>query len=381
MSRRTLSSSLFMVVAAAPLALGACSSSKATTDAPVITIDAPVVVTPDAPVVAGPDALVQAGCSYNETSDSTNGTTVEQSGQTLTADPVTLCGSIATTAPDSSGLIDTDQISFTIATEGDYLFQLSAPTLDSATFADVQVLDSSANVVNSGLYFGNHAVVAVHLTPDTYTVEVDAFGQAAPASIIPYKVVVTTDNQATRCVTITANADYAEANDGVSNAGNDMVDVSFSQTGITETPTAATTDMPEPTGLTLTAGGSKRITGVSGNVAAGSDDYRDRDSFNIAVGAATNQLDIRINWSGSASDFDAFLFPQIGAADTTVQDVGSIINTNQTGPEYGALAVTPSTNFTLWVGVFNDVAGQGTVVPVLPANYDITVCASNYTAP
>ena len=391
MSRRTLSSSLFMVVAAAPLAFGACSSSKATTDAPIATIDAPAhtidaaVHTIDAAVVLSPDAIVQAGCSYNEVADSTNDTTAEASGQTLTTAPITLCGSIAANTPDStSGLVDTDTMTFTIATEGDYLLQLSAPTLDpTSQQVFLSLSDSMMNGDGSGQFFGGHAVIATHLTPDTYTFEMDALASAMPAAVIPYKLVISTDTPNTRCVNITTSADYVEAHDGTGNTGNDMVDVSWGMNGPTETVTTPTTDVPEPTALTLTTGGSKRITGVSANV-TNTDDYFDRDSFNIAVGAGTNQLDIRINWTGTAADFDAFLFPAIGATDTMVQDVGGLTAESETSPEYGALAVTPSTNYTLWVGDFNvstDSSGPDTTANTFPENYDITICASNYTAP
>ena len=354
--------------------LAACSSSKATTDAPVATIDAPVVTIADAAPPPRPDALVQSGCSYNEVADSTNNTVVEQTGQTLITAPLTLCGSIAQNPPDANGIIDIDQMSFTIVNESDYLFQLSAPTLDSSVTTTIQLFDSMMNPIGSSAFAGGHAVLAAHLTSDTYTVEVQATGLASPTALVPYKIVITTDNEATRCMTLTTAADYVEANDGMSNTGNDMVDVSYSN-GITETLTASTTDMPEPTGLTLSAGRNVRITGTSGNVAAGADDYRDRDTFAISMGEDANQLDIRINWPGSASDFDAFLFPAAATDATTIADVGEMITTDQTGPEYGALAVTPGENYWPWVGVYDDSN------VVLPVDYDITVCSSNYTAP
>ena len=369
MSRPTSWLLLGSVVASA-----ACGGSKASPDAPMTSIDASVVTAPDAMVNVAPDAITQSGCTYNEVADSTNGTVVEQTGQTVISAPITLCGSISRNPPDSNGAIDTDQLSFTIANEGDYLLQLSAPTLDVSITADIKLLDSMASELSASSFAGGHGVIAAHLQPDIYTVQIDATGLAAPSAVVPYKVVVTADDQSMRCATITATADYVEATDGVSNTGNDMVEVNYNASPF-ESLTAATTDAPEPTGLTLGAGHNVRITGTSGNVAAGSDDYRDRDTFAISMGADANQLDIRVNWAGSASDFDAFLFPAAATGATEITDVGSLITTNQTGPEYGALAVTPGENYWLWVGVYNDSN------VVLPVDYDITICSSNYVAP
>ena len=405
MLQRSISNraSLFLGLSAA-LALAACNNSTAggtgddTVDAaPVATIDAPavnttpdahvslpdahVVATPDAPPrivpdampvadAAPPDAAPLAACDYNEMSDfGTNDFSAEDSGTTLTTAPIVLCGTVASAdiAGQITGNVDEDLISFSVANDGNYLMRLTAVGLDSDITISFRLQDSGGNTLGTGLFFSGHAVLAMPLTAGSYTMDMVATG-TAPSNNEGYRFTIATDAPATRCVTVTTAANYVEAHDGTQNTGNDVVSIGVTGSDSIVNGTA------EATNLTLTSGTSSRITGSSGlSLAFYGDEYVDRDSFQITTGATTNQLDVRINWSGTTDDLDGYLFPVPASGATSIDDVGAMTASSTTGPEFGSLAVNPNQSYLLWVGDY--IGGAGSLT--LP--YDITVCASTFT--
>jgi hypothetical protein len=235
------------------------------------------------------------------------------------------------------------------------------------------ITDTSADptLLNSGDYtgsLGDHGAYLAELPAGTYNIVVTASAAADIAAPIPYKVELVADQPTTRCPDLTGmTADYTEANDGAANTGNDVVLVDFTKIPSFSL-TAATTDAPEMTGLTVDPSKNAHVVGSSASVAAGTDTYLDRDTYAITTGTSTNELSIRLNWPGSTTDLDYVVFENNML---TTPNVAATL-TASTEDEFATFAVKPSTSYWVWIGAYKGSTGQ-------PIAYSASVCAATYT--
>ena len=165
------------------------------------------------------------------------------------------------------------------------------------------------------------------------------------------------------------------------NSRNDMVLVTFPEMGSGLSFTPDTTDVPDndaALAITEQSGGFK-VEGDSGIAGDHSDEYFERDTFLIATAAGVNQLTIRLQWDGNASDHDFFLLEEAAAGDTDPVAIasGTLISNGQdmmgaVQPEFATFVVEPSHNYWLWSGVYQENAAPGGQ-PSLPSPYDFSI--------
>lgn len=351
--------SLFVTLAASLVACGGDDSTATPTadSGPGPTVDAAPPLPP--------------GCDYAELKDAMNDAAsaeaIEATGLTYTT-TTALCGKINTGHYDpTEQTVDFDAFSFDVAADSFVTVTLTGAGLEALTPAGFAIVNASGNAVASGEFLGNHGVAAGQLAVGSYFMVVYAQSGAAITADLDYKLVIAADS-ATRCAKATAAADFTEGPDTPSNTGNDMIEVRYNP--MMGTPpvrlTANTIDFPEMTNLTLAAGTTYRIAGSSGATNA-SDDYIDRDTFAIATGPTTNRLTVRLNWSGTTSDLDYYLFNE-----NMITSVGSSTRENNGEDELATFAVAPNTTYWLWIAAYDGSTGH-------PIAYDATVCPEAFT--
>ncbi|MBS1118048.1 MAG: hypothetical protein H6Q90_276 [Deltaproteobacteria bacterium] len=338
---------------------------------------------PDSQPLPPDGPVLPVGCDYAELNDASNDDlsasgAAEATNITFAASTV-LCGKLDSThfAPAQNvgdpGLVDIDSFAVTLAADASVLVTLAGAGAEALTEVDVVVFDDQGNAASSGVLQTSHAVFIADLPAGSYKFSAIASNAAATTAAIDYKIKIVTDVPATRCPQSADTATFTEANDGGASVGNDMLDVQFNvdpNVAIT-----AATDTPEPTGVVTAAGTKYRLSGVSGNVNA-ADEYTDRDTFLIETGADTNQLTIRLNWTGTTSDHDYMVFEE-----NTIVDIASSTNisdSSDTNPEFQTFPVKPSTRYWVWTGTYDTLADNATA-PTLPAPYDLSVCAESFT--
>ena len=327
------------------------------------------------PPDAGPalDAAPDAGsaCAYTEQFDPTNDDiigagTPEPTGLTFGAS-FTVCGAIDSTHFDvGEAVVDVDGYTFTVAAEADVLVTVSGAGLDTLELVQLQIYGGAGlgTLIADGTFVGDHAVHAVRLAAGTYELAVIASSAAAIAAPIPYQLRVAADAPLARCAEVTAGG-YAEATDGATHDGNDVVLIDRSMSP-TQALTASATDAPEATAITVEPALSYRITGTSGSVPqAGS--YFDKDTFAFTTGTSTNQVAIRVNWPGSTVDLDYHLF-----AEGVLPYVHRAIAAATVEDEFRTLPVEPGTTYWLWIGADRSSAG-------LPVAYTASLCGATFT--
>ncbi len=320
---------------------------------------------------AGSDAYVDAlpECDYTELSDATNATMLEATG--LTVDVTrTICGQVDS-GHFSAGTVDVDTYQLAVpASPAELLIQFNNAQETGLTGFKVEIFDGSPNPVlqNAGTLdptLGDHGAFLAELNAGNYEVVVTATAAADVAAPIPYKVRLVTDQPTTRCPDSTGvpKPDYVEALDTATNTGNDVMQVDFSKT----TPfTLISGSSAEPTGLTVDRNKSVHISGSSGSVAAGTDKYLDRDTYEITTGERANELSIRLNWPGATSDLDYVVFQE---NQTTATATATLTSSSE--DEFNTFAVLPSTKYWIWVGAYDGSTG-------LPVAYDMTVCGGDF---
>ncbi len=165
------------------------------------------------------------------------------------------------------------------------------------------------------------------------------------------------------------------------NSRNDMVLVTFPDMGSGLSFTPDTTDTPDNDAALVIDGqtGGFKIAGDSGIAGDHSDEYFERDTFLISTAAGVNQLTIRLQWDGNASDHDFFLLEEPAAGDTEPSAVasGTLISNGEDAmgvaqPEFATFVVEPSKNYWLWSGVYQENAAPGGQ-PSLPSPYDFSI--------
>ncbi|CAN5437322.1 hypothetical protein BH11MYX1_BH11MYX1_07300 [soil metagenome] len=201
-------------------------------------------------------------------------------------------------------------------------------------------------------FAGSLGVFLATLDPGDYDVVVEAQSAGAIAGgTIDYRVRF---SPMPPCDATPGAASYAEKND----AGNDMVSVDY-----TKDPQFSLLELstPEPTKLTI-EGDQVSISGAIGETAR-SDQYLDRDTYEITTGDSTHELAVRLTWDGTTADLDYILFD----AATALTPIAASNVASKTGPELAMFAVEPKTTYWLWIGG---------VVGSAATSYRATVCGN-----
>jgi hypothetical protein len=317
-----------------------------------------------------PDGLPE-GCDYVEQQDATNDDigsgTPETTNLTFTtsADTV-LCGSIDASHFDGDITVDVDSYLVTLATDADVLVRMKGPGAEAIEFVGIDVRAGSATgaLVGTLTYYGDHGVTSVHLTAGTYDFEAFALNSAAITTSVAYTLAIVADNPALRCPELTTGG-FAEALDtsGNMNAGNDVIRLA---SGMAPALTASGTDAPETTGLTLSpTAGDQRISGSAADIAA-PDLYEDKDTYAFATSSMTNELTVRLAWTGTTTNLDFLLFE---AGDPT--PVLRAISTSTASPEARTFSIKPSSSYWLLVGAKAGTTG-------LPKAYAASLCPTHF---
>lgn len=335
-----------------------CGGDKAPADP-----DAPPI-----PIDAAPDADLPSGCDFAEQRDLTNddvppATGVpEQTGLTFVTRSV-VCGTLDAAHFDGDITVDIDGYVIDVGAESDVLIRLHGPGAEAIELVGVDIYAGAGfdQLVATNTYYGDHAVTAVRLQAGKYELVAFALAGAAIATSIPYTLEVIADTPAARCSEVTTGG-YAEAIDGATNAGNDMVRI---PSGAAPALTASAADNPEPTQLVLIPGTNTRVTGSAG-AAVMPDQYEDKDTFLVATGPATNELAVQLDWPSTTANLDYLLFEANSAS-----PVIRAISTTQ-HPEVTTFSVKPNTSYWLLVG-----AKVGATA--LPATYTASLCGATYT--
>jgi len=316
-----------------------------------------------------PDALILPPCDYTEATDATNGTMAEMTNLTLGALPSDVCGTVNNGHYDAaSQVVDQDTYRITLAAPTDVLVQfVGAAGIETVGDFSVLIFDTATQptlLAGSTLdsTHGSHGVFLTSLPAGTFDFVVDAKDTIDLAAPIDYKVRITADMPAVRCPTSIMPADYTEATDTATNTGNDVFEAKFANDP-PFTLTASTTDVPEPTGLTVDTDANRHITGISG-AEDDADDYQDHDTYEITTGPMVDELSIRLDWPGATADLDYALFEA-----TTTSETGSALLTSTTGPEFDTFAVKPASKYWVWVAAHDGSTGQ-------PIMYDLELCAA-----
>ena len=317
-----------------------------------------------------------AACNYTETGDAANNVTAEASGLTVGAQDQTLCGQVDNGHYGSaSKTVDVDTYTVTVgATTAELIvrFENSLP----AGLTDFQVAITDTNTDADDPQRGRLRRLARRprrvsrraADRDVQHRRDRVRGRRHPARRSRTRSSSSPISRPRVARISTAMpADYTEANDGASNNGNDVVLIDFSKNPSFSL-TSATTDAPEPTGLTVDSSKSSHLVGSSASVAAGTDKYLDRDTYAIMTGASTNELSIRLNWPGSTSDLDYVVVP--GQHDHRGERRCNAHRDHE--DEFATFAVKPSTSYWVWVGAYKGSTG-------MPVAYSASVCGATFT--
>jgi len=298
-------------------------------------------------------------CDYTEAADATNGTTAEVTNLTVGKDGHMICGTFSPDGANSTLMVaDDDRYRVSVTGAAPLLVEVDVGTgLEVLTGVTVRFFDTSAApelvAEVTPTFAGSLGAFLVTLDPSDYDVVVEARSAGAIAGgMIDYKIRF---SPMPNCDETTGTANYTETND----AGNGMVSVDY-----TKDPQFSLTELssPEATKLTINTDKHVSISGAMGD-GAQSDQYLDRDTYEITTGDSTHELAVRLTWEGTSSDLDYILFD----GSTTLTPVAASNLASETGPELAMFAVEPKTKYWLWVGG---------VVGSTATNYRATLCGN-----
>lgn len=303
---------------------------------------------------------------HPEVDDSRNDVTSEPTGATFGGQKVAMCGNIDIDHP-SGDLVDRDLFQVTVSPGAPVVVRLSAPLADEVDRVDLLVRDANGPRALARVRAGN-AVTALVLPVGEYTLGVEA-RSATSATTFPYRIELFADNPAMRCPPMAGGTIHPEADESVSgHRANDVIDVRQQPPILSASPTSNVSDQPDATGQAVTAGARFSITGTSANVSSTGDEYRDRDTYSLYTGSTTNQLDLRVVWSGGIADLDLQVFEAGKPTDPMGTPTAAVI-----GEEIVVTAVEPQTQYWLWVG--------GSLRSTsLPVSYTVHVCGREIAA-
>lgn len=346
----------FVLVLLLVVGLAACGGDDGATTHADAAVDTPV------------DTAINSGCNYDEQRDATNddvspGTgTPEDTGVTHGSRTV-VCGTFDHTHFDGDITVDVDGYLVSFANPADLLVRIHGTGAEAIELVGVDIYGGAQfdQLVGSITFYGDHGVTAVHLPAGIYELAAFALHSEAITASVPYKLEIVTDMPATRCPALTSGG-YAEANDGGSNNGNDMVTI---PSGAPPALTASTGDQPEATLLTLAPQTPERVSGTAADITA-PDQYEDKDTFAFTTGTSTNELAVRLDWPAGTSNLDYLVFEAMDPS-----PVVRAITAGNTAPEVKTFSVKPSTSYWLLVG-----AKTGSAVPV---DYSASLCGASFT--
>jgi hypothetical protein len=306
-------------------------------------------------------------CDYFETNDVANADVAEDSAIAVGVEPRNLCGSINMGHFDKQfSTVDVDSFRVTVEGSGELLVDVTGDD-GFQLFDDVEVriFEAAVNpaLVAAGHYAPakiDHGAFIAELQPGSYDVVVSVTASGDLSTPIPYRVRISADPSA-NCPADTRAADFSEAHDGASSTDNDLVAVDFAK----DPQLTLIAGTAEPSGIEIASGHDYRLSGNSAAVSH-ADAYLDRDTFAFTTDEVTNVVTVRLDWDGTTSDLDYFVFePQ------TLIEIGASNLSSTTRHEIAAFAVKPATTYWLWVGRFKDTNGSATA-------YNATLCGSYF---
>ncbi|MBZ0238790.1 MAG: hypothetical protein K8M05_41150 [Deltaproteobacteria bacterium] len=313
---------------------------------------------------AGSDGA-PADC-HPEADDSRNGSTSEPTGAVFAGQRIAVCGNVDVDAP-SGDLVDRDLYQVTVTPSAPVVVRLSAPLGGSVDRLELIVRDATGPRSVARLRAGN-AVTALLLPQGEYTLGVEAHDEDAVASF-PYRIEMYADNPALRCPPMAGGTIHAEVDESAAgHRANDVIEVRQQPPILEAMATSDSDDEPDETGQAVTAGNRFAIAGSSAGVTSAGDEYRDRDTFSLYTGATTNQLDVRVVWSGGIADLDVLVFEAGKPMDPMGTPAAALI-----GEEVVVTAVAPQSEYWLWVGG----SRRSTSLPV---DYTVHVCGREIAA-
>jgi hypothetical protein len=306
-------------------------------------------------------------CGYLEADDTGNATVAEATGLTVGASPTSVCGAVDP-GHGSGKTLDLDRFRVT-STGGDLLVEIAGGDgTELLNKLAVRVFDTQPNprlLAEGSLApaLADHGAFIADVPAGTYDLVVEATAPDELSGPVDYRVLISSSASA-RCPSRTGRADYAEAHDGASDTGNDVVSIDYGSDPWYQA--TAAHDAPEATGLSLVPGDAYLVTGAAATVPQ-ADEYLDRDSYAITTDDDTNELAVRVDWAMPGADLDDYLFEA-----ATMTPLGASNLTSTTGPELQVIAVKPHTSYLLWVGRFQETS-PGPAVP-----YAATICATHF---
>lgn len=355
------------------LLLGACGLIACGGD------DDGIIIADSGPTAdSGPDANLCG--DYSEASDATNDTLASETGMAeasgisfAAGDTRTVCGVVdPAQAIEAVGTVDIDAFDFEIAegTAPRVVLRSDGADQVGGLVVLLQVVDQNGqgHTLSGGGYAGGYALATTgQQIAGPWRLVVIAFaGDTPPAASFDYQLEI---SERPACDAAAGDADYTEAKDGAKSRRNDTVSVDWNA-DTSFTLTRSTTDLPEPTGLTLEAGTPVHLHGTSARIAE-NDSYADKDAYALTVGEGINELDIRLSWAAdTGADLDALAFL---ATMPEAELTGGNAAFGSTMPDDVGTARTPGgADVWLWVGAY---AGSTD----LPQQYDITICPRAFT--
>jgi hypothetical protein len=358
------------------LFLGACGLFACGGD------DDGIVIADSGPTVdSGPDANLGCG-DYEEASDATNNElalaglagTAETSGISLASgDTKVICGVIdPANAEDTIGALDVDAFDIDVSEGAAVRAVLRTDGADQTggVLLFLQYIDPDDNPHTwgaGGFADGYALATSGQEVAGTWRLVPLAFaGETAPTAAIDYQIEIT---ERPACDAAAGEADYTEAKDGAKNRKNDAVGVVWDNDPSFKL-TRSTTDLPEPTGLTLDVDTPVHVHGVSADLTA-NDDYHDKDTYAMAIGEGVNELDIRVTWAdGTDADLDALAF--IAGMPEQELTAGNVAFGSTTPDDIGTARVPAGADMWLWIGTYKGATD-------LPQDYDVTICPRTFT--
>lgn len=299
-------------------------------------------------------------CDYTEADDGSNDLTAEMTGVTITDHQQHICGAFDGGHQNTAlGIIDTDTYQVDVETAVPLLVEITGDDASVKQLSDIAVqfltLDTPPTIVAVGHYnpaLSDHGAYITPMVAGSYDMQVILYSASALSGSIGYRVRLA---PMPACAALTSPT-YTEASD----ATNGVVSVDYMND---PSFTMIAGDTPENSHINVGAGNSYMIAGSAGST-AGSDQYLDRDTYSFTTDDTTNELAVRLDWQGSASDLDYIVFE----ANSLTPVIGA--NTSSpSGPEIAEFGVMPNSTYWLWVGAF---AGS-TATP-----YTATVCGQHF---
>jgi hypothetical protein len=300
-----------------------------------------------------------APCDHDETDETGNGNAPE-TGAAYAGTALTLCGRVDP-GQDTGDDLDTDRYTIEVAAEVDVLVRTTAPLASRVGTLEVALVGAGGSRV-----FVDHGVFSAHLTAGSYELAVVAREETARTEAFAYRIEIAPDAPDARCPVPARAPDHVEIDEASKgHRGNDMVEVRRSGAPLRAITAAA--DAPDATGLVLSASDVATVTGTSAAIASAGDGYHDRDTFLVATGARTNQLELRLGWTPTA-DLDVLVFPA-----GSVGDIAGAATVGAGTGEVMITAVAPSSAYWVWVG-----AARGGAAAAV--GYALTLCATQHQA-